>query len=418
MANFKQETLYSSKILRDSIHFPFVKGTEERNGTSRQVTIPLYKYADNVSQVELGDDTDALRITAFPEYRSNINAKYNSPKNVKKLFISGSKVYVQYHIPVPGCNTTFHSGELVTSTGKNLFEVAANKVKVLKAGSGAVPVGDNTPIDYRLEASMFKAIFNTWVFSNIEEVYWDWTALIDNGLALDLLPNVHDILDLFEFAKNTRNLPEPVYKESAELKGEIIKLNKGNSASIRDRYPRLRVAAIIANLDDLLRTSDFNPGVRQYKGNEAWNGDIKEAYKKLTKTWLDTNINKCSYVIAARFEGSLESYNVGVSGFELDSSLKAFFEEEIAQLKSARIKSSLKDAGYETDDNETNSPDAVVNDVEAKLLEYKEKLDDSHFKLLLQIFYKTHGIGDVKQLFGQISPNNRKEWSAILGLQL
>lgn len=418
MANFKQETIYSSRILRDSIHFPSVKGTENQDGITKQVTIPLYKYRDGVSQAELGDDNDATRIMTYPEYKANINAKYNSPKNVKRLFISGSKVYVQYHLPVPDSNTTFYSGDIKTSTGKNLFEVADNKVQVLKAGSGAIPVGGNAPIDYRVESSMFKAIFNTWVFSNIEEVYWDWTSLIDNGLALDLLPNVHDVSDLFEFAKKTRKLNEPIYKESEALKGEIVKLNKGNSASIRDRYPRLRVAAIITNLDDLLRAPDFNPGVRKYKDNEEWNGDLKEAYKKLTKTWLDTNINKCSYVIAARFDGSLESYNVGVSGFELDLSLKAFFEQEIEQLKYARIRTALKDAGYETDEVKTESTDTVVSEIEAKLLEYKEKLNDNHFRLLLQIFYKSHSMSDIKQMFGQISPSNRKEWSALLGLQL
>ena len=219
------------KAVEETLHFPRTKG---------ETTYPLYRRVDNYDS---NSDGASSQLYAVPGAMELMQNRYNSPNNVKRLFIFRNFI----------CVETF-TGAIISSDGKrgariNRRHLADNLVNSQLMG---VQRGENTYV-----GNVIEAIMKPNMCSNIEEIYIDSSALHTNMYTLMLSnPMESRIADIFRngVEKTGYNISEARYnclgtniiinKEEfpLEVLAHGVSLNK---LSVGDKFSRLHSIAIM-----------------------------------------------------------------------------------------------------------------------------------------------------------------------------
>lgn len=232
-----------SKMLIKHINKPCVKGT----------SIVLYTHIADYKGELTESDVEISKNDKLTEIGQR---NYSSPTNIRRVFITSSKVLVQTYKPIirggkPDTNGCWNESSLEVEN--NIKEIFLNNEKE------------------RFTGNIFKIFSKPWVISNIEEIYIDWSLLVSDDIqnrfpeAAQLLQS---IINNAGGRKINSDLPQRIFEDA----------NGGNIKSIRERYPRLKCISMISNLEQVIN-NQFN------KGNSGSTEDF-------SKLWIENEINK------------------------------------------------------------------------------------------------------------------------------
>lgn len=247
------------------------------------------KFGDN-SSAENSQMTEAEKDAEFIE-KSKSN--FNSPTNIRRVFITHDKVYVHYYCPYIINNSKakyFSEAELIPvpdSKGTKLFEIATsmtefNELNMLfktqpgHRAASTIFAEANKKI-YKTNGAMMNIISSYYACNNIEELYFDWTLLLSNDLEA-YLPESHRVTlnkVIFNNWCHSQQYRKNYDNFMLELLSQLLDLR--STEELTKKFPRLKAVGIISNLSDIMK----NPNVINTEGLLKSKNDIK--------TWLELN---------------------------------------------------------------------------------------------------------------------------------
>lgn len=214
-----------SKLVRQGLHYPSVDG------------IPIYKRVDDT----IDTDTNAEVTSRVTEISKE---KWGSPDNIRRVFITNSRVIVHLYCPI-------HN----SSTKRRVMEYKFDKpISVQEVASGLI------------KGNALREIFKPWVFSNIEEVYFDW-AVVGSTTVRNL--GLGDLYKRYTMPKN--------YREDAIL-DKLMEYSTSNKPDWLASYPRLKVVACIRELDKVIDITKANSRIAYDCVGQDRIGIVKEVW--------------------------------------------------------------------------------------------------------------------------------------------
>lgn len=145
------DKLYNlDKMISECVHRPIIKSDANK--------FPLYARTDG----KFDDRQDSTRSEAW---KVACETKYNSPNNIRKIFITFKGVYVVMYQSIAGSDT-----DLVKFYGYDSIEPEFNAMALREKafGMGMFVTKDN--------CTGLKWLTNQWSCSNLEEIYFDWVV--------------------------------------------------------------------------------------------------------------------------------------------------------------------------------------------------------------------------------------------------
>lgn len=415
MAGMKYENVNFNNILREGIHFPKTK-----NGNVLYTRIASFD----------GKDTDGdfydKKVEKDPIYLQQSKVVYNSPTNIKRIFITGTHIYITYHTsPVDKKSSNgrisggrHHSASIKTlNNDKNLFEIAKElldldqKKAAFEAERAVNPKAELTVYNVNGTGSgttnnLIKALSAGWVASNVEEFYFDWTALLPSEVFSMLFNNIGSASNLINMFLNSQGNNKIV--ENDYIKNLVTKFNSGGVRDFTKRFPRLRFAAMISNLDAIYNQVEDKGDIEGYGDSHSDN----------VKTWFSRNKSiieqQGGVVFCSKFDGSLQDYKTKEQQYLFDNEkLKTFFETNISKLKQVE-----RDNRYAQTSTDTEEDIAIeVGPIESKLLQLEQELGTENFKRLLQLSITGVKVNELNEIFKVFTKPNRERYKAIIGLK-
>lgn len=201
--------------------------------------IPLYVRVDN----EIDGDYSNKELEIISKVNSGRYQTYNSPGNLKILFITEKGVKLNYHCGVKGANNTSLNREYSYNEKlgnmehrKGMLEAAggilagANEVKKIAKSMGAE---DSVP---DLRGYGLGGLVRPWVYQNIEEIYFDWLpmACYDKSGSMDITSIG---------GSNILQIISSMVLDSMVDDGEI--------ETLRKRFPRLHTVGVVTDLENV-----------------------------------------------------------------------------------------------------------------------------------------------------------------------
>lgn len=236
---------FNSKILT-AMHRPVTK-----DGFVLYPKINGYTGSEEVNtQAEASEIYQKLSVTNF-----------NSPTNIRRVFITGNRVMVHYYAGIivngqtHGSLVSVHKyeGESIFDIARHIFSYADDEARYISERT----INKNAvkPTKYELTGNVLGVAANSYACNNIEEIYFDWTALLSQDVA-PYFPEIAGDKGKMLACANKQNLTfEQVNDICANMFADFC---SGGVKDIRKRFPRLRVIGLITNLDDVITFTGVN----------------------------------------------------------------------------------------------------------------------------------------------------------------
>lgn len=408
-----KKTLSLSSLINSNMHKPKTK-----------TGFTLYpKVAGYNGAVEAGDIS--TKAEADTVYRTQITKNYNSPTNIKRLFITTKHITVEYHAgPVIGGtsgNRWTQSETRDTESGLNLYEIA-EKIATYEDDTHkymmekAINKGAVAPTQYSITGS-FNVGSHPYACSNIEEIYFDWSVLLSSDVApyfSDLLHGATPAQIAMKFANFNANFVEennmPINLFAAQ--------SAGGSKDLRKKYPRLREITFISNLEDLT-TGGATIGFMKTPENEN-SGLAYKTWFELNETAI-RNSNTCT--LRGNMTGQVANPN---KEFIVKSNMYVFdFDKLDAHVKSYvdKITTSLRQKKYGNTTEEPAEADAEgfeMIDIEKRLLEIETKYGQETMYSIWQYAFNGAGLpkSEVEKILRRITKPNRSRLAKKINIEV
>lgn len=387
--NYKAETL-----VRDSMHRPYIKDGEK--------SLVLYTKVAGYGGAD-GEDIESkyAESNMYKAYLDNKDKTYNSPRNIRRLFVTENRVVVQYYTS-PVSNGKREAGVWSSKgyLGTSIHGALKKAMEYERAASisrEATKKMDKVTIS----GNFLKAIVHPVMCSNIEEIYFDEVmfklAMDVDGTDIALeasigIPanQIKNICNGFISGKITQ---KDVPKECHKIPYMLLSMACGEKST---NLKRLRTVAMIKDLDNII---NGNTGVSINRC-----GDINK------DSWIDINkqvilrnsrgvlIHKCSIESYSRF-------SVSESIYLFDSEvLGKFFEnvrERILKEEVDIVKEMLEDLEEKT---------AVEEEMDRLL----NGMGEQRFKRALQAVINITPKNDVDEIFRKMTNAGATKYKEIL----
>lgn len=391
-----------SSVINTNIHKPKTK-----SGFTLYPKVPGYNGASEDGDMSTKAEQDPL-------YKSQSAKNYNSPTNIKRLFITTKHVIVEYHTgPIIGGtsgNRWTKSDVRDTESGLSLYEIA-EKIATYESDTRkymmekAINKSAVAPNQYYVTGA-FNIAAHPYACSNVEEIYFDWSML----LSFDVAPYFNELLKgatAAQVASTFVNFKGNVVTENQMPINCFMAQSAGGSKDLRKKFPRLREITFISNLEDII-SSGQALGVMNTPENER----TGEPYR----TWYELNENLIrstnTCVIRGNMTGQVSNPN---KEFIVKSSIYAFdFDKLDAYVKSYanKITSLIRKQKYGETEKEVAEADADDFDtieIEKRLLEIEQKYGTDTMYSVWQYAFNGAGLSkiEVEKILRRITKPNR-----------
>lgn len=224
------------------IHRPIIKGEDLPPLYAR--TNPLGENGPG-AEYECAADIDGMK---NPAWQKNVLIRYNSPTNVRRLFIGDKKVTIQYYQP-PVNKTAKGAGEYWVTYSydnkDNLSNIVNTVLNYNKLVMENAMGGREKPERYIVTRTGLGALSNNWKMSNIEEVYITPSILISEDIRTQFPESEQMLMQILSNPVGTM--------AKSDLPLKIFEYANGfNIKNIRTRFPRLRTVAFATNLEQAM----------------------------------------------------------------------------------------------------------------------------------------------------------------------
>lgn len=408
-----KKTISLNSTINSNMHKPKTK-----NGYVLYPKVEGYKGASENAAVTTKAETDAT-------YVAQSKNTYNSPTNIKRLFITAKHITVEYHagpiINRTSGNRWMQTATVDSNTGLSLYEVAEkiatyeddmHKHMMDKAiNKGAVP-----PTQYVIDGK-FNVGSHPYACSNIEEIYFDWSVL----LSYETAPHFQELLKgakPAEIAMKFVNFDSNVVIENPMPINLFADQSAGGSKDLRKKYPRLREITFISNLEEIT-TSGQAVGFMKTPEDEHTGA----AYK----TWYELNEAFIRSTQTLTIRGNMTSQVPNPNDkFEVKSGIYVFDSDKLdAHVKSYvdKIKTLIRQQRYGTAEEipaEADAEDFEMIDIEKRLLEIEEKYGQDTMYSVWQHAFNGAGIpkAEVEKILRRITKPNRSRLAKKVNIEI
>ena len=358
-------------------------------------------------------------------YKEQSQRNYNSASNIRRLFITGNCIYVQYYASYivsdvasgdKFAKRSFNADDDIFKAASEIVSYDMNMSKYMM--DKTINNKAKEPDKVVVTGKALGIIANPWVMGNIEEIYIDWTFLLSEDVK-PYFPNLCNT-GFYNAALSKSPQINKIIVDGAESDNLLSYFMKVNSDGVkadklRDRFPRLRTLALISNLSDIMNNPKMIIADKMFNDIEAER-----------TTWFDTNKELIQslggLIIFKNLTGGLQRLNVkfvvkdNIYKFDKEK-LKPLFEshdKKIEDYYRNRMYGSHK-TGSEADLN------IVMTELESLLVDIEESSND---KTLVKkaLIYAIAGINiknsELKELFSKFTKPNRDRLAGLIGLKL
>lgn len=373
----------------------------------------LYTKVPGYSGTSEDGDT-STKAEQDPQYQSQSVKNYNSPTNIKRVFVTVKHVIVEYHTgPVIGGafgNRWVKTEVRDSASGLSLYEIA-EKIATYEDDihkymmEKAINKRAVAPTQYYVTGT-FNIGAYPYSCSNIEEIYFDWSVL----LSVDVAPYFNELLHgatAAQVAMKFANFNSNFVTESQMPINLFVAQSAGGAKDLRKKYPRLREITFVSNLEELI-SSGQAVGVMKTPDNEQ----SGSAYK----TWYELNEELIKNSRTCTIRGNMTSQISNPNKeFVVKSNMYEFdFDKLDAYVKSYvnKITTLVRQQKYGTTEDEQAEADAdgfEMIEVEKRLLEIENKYGEDTMYSVWQYAFNGAGLSktEVEKILRRITKPNR-----------
>lgn len=385
MAKFtttRLDPLYAAKI-----HGPRIDG------------FPIYARTDG------GVDTGVSDTPKSTKWILGTATKFSSPNNIRKVFITQSKVFIQSYAPIAGVSGGSLWREAVISDDENPVKTAMYMANftgyVMTKAIGQTGEEAKRVI---IKGNPLSAIIKPWVCSNLEEIYFDSSVFMSEDVRV-LSPAYEAIYRAVISHGNiqvNKAIPQSIFEQTCG----------GNIKSLRGRFPRLRTIGYIEMLGSVL---DTQVDKRDQRAGEL---DTQPT------PWVYTARNK---EIISQLGGMVSISNVGTDlhkyndNFSIRSGVYRF-DDEVLQAVFNRIKERNREkhlaekAGTLRPDGSIMTQEEVTVQNNVNKSDFEIALDTirvqsnsaDNLKIVIALTMSGRSLNEIKKELAKMSPAGEK----------
>lgn len=374
------------------------------------------EYNDTVRQAELDN-----------EYKSKSQIIYNSPENIRRVFLTGAGAAIHYYF-APYNNgkeaaaASYTAMDLKIDGVTNLLDVAERLANYQTEHSHYVMQKNldksaKEPNYYRV-SGVFNFATHPYTLNNVEEIYFDWTLL----LSWDLLGSFQKVIPGFN-GSSSEDLAQYMLSSNGTtcIKcDELIKVfeyyNLSGAKDIAKRFPRLKKIALISNLanvdsETLKRNSQLHT-----------NGNI--SVDEIKGTWLDAHkeelmsMGPCLILEASIPRQSQTEFITKPSTYRYDAEI---LDPKVKSFKTA-LDDLMRQQRYGTAQSTTSAEEDIPEPtVQSEVETFLESLYSRDSKLAMNVLKVTYKYGtankaDWKDVLRGFSKKNRQKYAEALNI--
>lgn len=416
--NGKKHTININQIVYKELHRPQV--------TDGDSVFPIYTKVEGYRGNQY--DTKAESST---KYKNRAKTHFNSPNNIRKLYFTHSKIYIDYY-KSPGVKQLNLPIQTQAALSTDLLEILpqiANYRTELSKYMMEKNINPHVkgPDQYLLEGNIIGVINQVYTCNNIEEIYFDWTFLFSSGMqqilansGLGMLVGEAAIIGMLNgqpFSNkqyNKSDIWKSVFINNAFNKDEVAKVIS-NPSKFRNKYPRLKIIAMVSNLGDI---------ISQSARSQSLMVELKDGG---ASTWLETNSSLITNSNSIMIVTPLEDISKLNSKFVTQESAYVFDKEfsKWTDTYARAIEAHARRVKYGTinpEDNEQDSEEDIsISEVEQRMLQIESEVGQETFKKILIGTTKIGNqfkLSELRSLFRTFTKPNRIRWAKIIGLTL
>lgn len=372
------------KVFRDYIHNPRVNGM-------------LY-YVPKNNDKTTKEDRDLLNNN---DYKKNMHKYMNSPTNVRRIWITCDRIVVEY-FAAPIVNGA--ANNLIISRHVDGFKkIAREFVEYKQLGTAAAAMSRREKID--ITGTISQAITYPYVCNNLEEIYFDWSALISN----DIIPIVGGMNGNWLNMVNTYMNKQSI---TGKLSGnEALAVFLGNNTN-KSEYPRLKTIGFISNLADIniaYNADTFSLKNPKINSDTPWilNPEVQERLNQSGMDyWVTFNAS------AIKDNSNLDSFKIKTSQYVFDEQyllpkIKSYVDKvKELKLKGGYTATAEADAAKQKD--ALDNMFAAEGTLDEIILRIRREKNDDFLKGVINLAVHSISQEDVNIGFSQMSPEINK----------
>lgn len=366
----------------------------------------MYVNTDNASgTMENMESLKKAQQSAIYQKRSIDN--YNSPTNVRKVWITGKRVAVQYYTTV---KTAKKDGKhyYVKELEVNLFDILKDQMQYnekMNSYSMSKTAGEKVdkPDSGSIKGNPFSVFLNPYTLNNVEEIYVDYAVCLASDEAK---PYFYGLMSMLPQLMTSRTQYNCV--KNHELGQAFCNLTGIGSDVLKKRFPRLRVIAMVSRLDEIL----------MHQGNKNVDLEFKMSDIESKKVnWIDLNEHLIqtsnSFVMRTDIphSGLNTEFNIKDQQYKLD----ALFLKGLVAEYSQKVKDYSRQKRYGTAEKESEDIIESQMSEEEKLICSLDEKKQANV-LLLVLDGKT--LQEKSRFFSNISKANRERLMKMAGLKV
>jgi hypothetical protein len=390
----------------------------------------LYPKVDGYKGTSEGGE-DSSKAMTDETYIKQSKANYNSPRNIKRIFITCKTVTVEYHTGpiISGKSSTRWARTAVKdpASGMSLYEIA---MKIVKYDEDmhkynmerAINKDAKIPNQYMVEGRFNFATY-PYACSNVEEIYFDWSVLLSQEIN-------KECTELTKGATPAQIINTFVNYNTHTIISNPLMINLFKSQSLgahedlRKRFPRLREITFISSLDQILESPNIKGYMHPVPGVDEQSGNPYQTWYEVNKETIE-NCNTC--VVRGDLTKSVRNPS---SDFTVDSSIYKF-DYEVLSAYAASYKdkaTQIRIDSYNKKDDKDAIDESTISmgELEKRLLELEqeETTKEGHSKGEMQqalIFaYNSCGLSkqEITKILRHFTKPNRSRIAKMLNIDL
>lgn len=382
-------------IISKAIHRPIISKNEDLP--------PLY--------ARIGTDTETsydLEGMKNHLWQKATLVNYNSPTNVRRLFIGDKHATIQYYKPpiVKGKPSGKYWSTYSLNVPEGLNILAFKSLNYNRFVMDAAMRGAKTPDRIVLTQTGLGALSAHWKMSNIEEIFITPSILVSQDI-MDRYPEAQELYSRFIDIQTGGYIPGKIIESRLPL--QIFEDSNGaNIKNIRTRFPRLRTVSLVSNIDVLIERPNAT--------------NLREG---LTSTVAELGLKWFSH-IKGLGASSISSFVLNDVPF--DSSVQTEFsirpgiykfDKQILEPYAAEYKNKVLELGRKQRDAQSGTQKTEENTVKSEYEQYLDQLisdkGESITRAAIQLTFARSSKEEIDKAFSEMSTAGKTKYRQMLG---
>ena len=393
---------------------------------------PLYAKVEGYS-----GEQDEVDIAINKDYEIASKVAYNSPSNIKRLFLTSSGAVVEYHTPyIMNTKKAYHKKVSFNKFDDDIVEMAKRWLSYdidmrNYPGEKVLNPEAKKPEQYRFNGNGLGVTYKPWVTPNIEEIYFDWTIFLSEEVWTYVYnhPEFRQIIDSkFQGSQKVfidTMVNNRINKGSWGTEGStpidlFYYCSNHNVKDLRNRYPRLKTVSFVSNLDTIMYVifknikDGVSPGAffdnKDLRSDDLWIKNIN-VQKILTNQGAGLAIQSTVITDLPKYN---DEFKVQEGVYKFD---ELVFSGYVRGYKK-KIEDILRVERYGASNiDEIKNKNTEIQDIEKTLVELEEKYGKTVTTKILRLAASEMKASEIKSILNTFTTAGHSKYSEMLGIR-